>query len=640
MLTISHVDDPEVTTAVTELVDNVQRLMIAGQFAAARHALVRVVRDDVWRPKPHGDLAHRLESLLPIVCLRADEPCPAFGRTPRREVAELREWAAALGRQLLGNLAMSVRRQLAPAGEDWGEPYFANLPAIVDPAQREQAHARFRIDAEFVMKSRLAAEEQLPTEVDLEAIAEALRDALSDAGQAAAVDRALHEQFGRPEWGHERAAIAEAAKRTPTMTIARAAAQCLEAAGRRGGYQDAFLFKVAMVLRIREGGMGDAAECMGALLAHVDGQLDGLVSLTSWEPMAEACRAGHFAGVVGVDAGEVPAYLAMLDGRRALPPPRKALAELGVKDTLAGFTEILAGSSLSTYDVVELPILATREQAYAFVIEPGDVEQVWSAARGLLDQTRRWPLVVTYYGAHGSPAGRLADADLFSRFDFEEGAASDDVSPRAIIARADDVDVDAFLTRLREADQASASACWSFEQRLEFHLQETMREMGDAPTLEDAARARVDGRALTTTFDIERWLMRWEIEHGGLPDPKRFRPVWWRPETAALVFLPTAEPWDALAYMSMYGQSYHGAEHYIALGRRWHQRYGAELACHYGTVLQTVVTRPPWSMPEALELAIEHYLATPDYFHLGDSFLRHHAAGILGHDRWFLHQRP
>lgn len=54
-----------------------------------------------------------------------------------------------------------------------------------------------------------------------------------------------------------------------------------------------------------------------------------------------------------------------------------------------------------------------------------------------------------------------------------------------------------------------------------------------------------------------------------------------------------------MAYLRWYGTSDYGAEHYIALGRSWERRFGAELVAHYGTMLQRLVSRPPETIQDA-----------------------------------------
>ena len=57
-------------------------------------------------------------------------------------------------------------------------------------------------------------------------------------------------------------------------------------------------------------------------------------------------------------------------------------------------------------------------------------------------------------------------------------------------------------------------------------------------------------------------------------------------------------------------------------------------------MLQCFVPRPPQALAEAFDLAAEQILMAPCTFELSGTPLRHHAAGLVGHDRWFMHERP
>jgi hypothetical protein len=316
-----------------------------------------------------------------------------------------------------------------------------------------------------------------------------------------------------------------------------------------------------------------------------------------------------------------------LDCRVAAPEASRALKAVKSGDSLASFIEIM-NPALPGKSFEELPILDTRERAYACPMTSKDVVPTWRAARSLVEKTGRWPIIVIG-----------AENDLFSRFYFEEAPDTDDVSPRALIAAAGKVDVDAFMKRKRrEMDEASPP---DMEDLLSFHLDATRQYFDDAPTEADVASARVDGKPITSELQLERWLLDWELARGPNKQLSQLHEPWYEPdEEMTLVFLPVNQPWDALAYINMYGTSDYGSENYIALARRWQEKYGAELVCHYGTMLQCLLTRPPATIQEAFEVAQQQYLFAPCTLQLSGTTLRHHAAGLVGYDRWFLHERP
>jgi len=297
----------------------------------------------------------------------------------------------------------------------------------------------------------------------------------------------------------------------------------------------------------------------------------------------------------------------------------------------------LAGTDLYARDIVELPILDTGEVAFAVQISSSEVHTMWRIARSVLHATGRWPVASGCWGGGSSNwRERVLKEDFFSRFYYKETPGTTDVSPRALLRAADSVDVDAFIEELG----VRGETYFSLEEALEFEIPATERVCGVRPTEQELRKATLNGHLISTHRELDRWLMYWEAERGLPADRSIGRQPWYEHECTALIFLPVSEPWDTLAYLNWYGTSYPGAQYFIALGRRWRQRFGAELVAHFGTMLQCFVFRPPKTLDEAWQLAREHDLAAPCTLALPGISLRHHAVGLIGHDRWFLHERP
>jgi hypothetical protein len=297
----------------------------------------------------------------------------------------------------------------------------------------------------------------------------------------------------------------------------------------------------------------------------------------------------------------------------------------------------LSATALADRELVELAVLDSGEHAFALEVRAAEAQSCWRVARGLVEQTRRWPVITHCWQREGSSLREILDnAELFSRFFYEEVPDVDDVSPRALIAAADAVDVDAFVRR--KAAQVEPDR--PLEKFVECELEATQHRCGAAPSREEVAGATLNGTALVTTYDLDRWLLAWEQAHCPAADPADGRQEWFEADPLVLLFLPTPSPWEALAYLNFYGTSDFGSEHYIALGRRWHERFGAELYAHFGTMLECFVTRPPSSLDAAWALAREHELVAPCTLALPGIPLRSYARGLVGHERWFLHERP
>lgn len=310
-------------------------------------------------------------------------------------------------------------------------------------------------------------------------------------------------------------------------------------------------------------------------------------------------------------------------------------------DSVSALVSALAGTPLENRPVVMLPILDTGECAYAVEIVGKEVESAWRVARGLVGETGRWPLVVMSWSGREQTGweNQLRSEDLFSRFMYEQASSTtgQDVSPAAILRAADSVDVSAFLDTMA----AGRDRLWKLEQALQYELDTTEWLCGSAPRRSEVQVARLGVRPVSTHHDLDRWLLEWERTHGARPEPEDARTPWFDLglSRASLLFMPTSNSWDSLAYIHWYGMA-RGAEPYIALGRQWSRRFGAELVANFGTMLQCLVTSPPETIDDAWELARQHDLIAPCTLALPGIRLRHYAVGLLGCDRWFLHERP
>ena len=104
--------------------------------------------------------------------------------------------------------------------------------------------------------------------------------------------------------------------------------------------------------------------------------------------------------------------------------------------------------------------------------------------------------------------------------------------------------------------------------------------------------------------------------------------------------MPTINSWEIPAYISWYGAESCSSELVVALLKYWHEKYGAELVAHYGTMLQLVTQTLPTSPEEAFRLAWEQQVIAPCTTCLPGISLRNHAREMLHCHQWFLHERP
>jgi hypothetical protein len=302
---------------------------------------------------------------------------------------------------------------------------------------------------------------------------------------------------------------------------------------------------------------------------------------------------------------------------------------------LEGIKELLKGTFLEDAMMMELEIPRTTDIAIAIAVTSENAIEAWKLLRSHLDRTQRYPVVTTCWSGFGETwEQRMKDEDLFSRFYFDE-EYPEVLSPEAIIAKADSyskADLDRYLS-----SQAQIYT-YDLEQQLLSALENTKESFGFAPSVSEIKELA----KISTILDIEHCLSNWEYE---LEQSKNSKPTlyleyqdWFEPrnQVLALVLLPNPHSWNALAYLSWFG----GSKNAIYLIKQWYQKFGAELVCHYGTMLQFFVKCPPPDRQIAFDLAWQHIALAQCTTALPGVSIRDHARALLELDRWFIHERP
>jgi hypothetical protein len=110
------------------------------------------------------------------------------------------------------------------------------------------------------------------------------------------------------------------------------------------------------------------------------------------------------------------------------------------------------------------------------------------------------------------------------------------------------------------------------------------------------------------------------------------------------MFYPTPSGPCSIAYAPFYGEQ--GgmpgltSQRLITILEFWRRRYGAELVANWGTMLQFVVARPPTTLEDAWNLALQQDLVAQDTLTGPGISLRDHARTLIERPTWFLHCRP
>jgi hypothetical protein len=297
-------------------------------------------------------------------------------------------------------------------------------------------------------------------------------------------------------------------------------------------------------------------------------------------------------------------------------------------------TKALEGTVLGGRPVEVFDIPQHDMAAFAVAIAPDEVVAGWTAARGLLEVSGRWPVATASWNL-----GPVDPEELFNRVPYE-ASSRHDAAPLAVLARAEAIDpAEHIAERVAVLREDEPIDDW-----IDHEVGETYAKFGVAPSVEQVQHAVAD-EGLQGRIDLDRWLFSWELanveEPTSLQPPDLWYQEWYQPsgQQSAIVFLPTPHPWETLGFMSWWASELAGGnEPLVAVLQDWYERFGAELVAHWGTMLQIVTSRRPSDPEAAWYLALEHELIAPYTLHQFP--VREHARTLLQVDRWLLHERP
>jgi Domain of unknown function (DUF4253) len=299
-------------------------------------------------------------------------------------------------------------------------------------------------------------------------------------------------------------------------------------------------------------------------------------------------------------------------------------------NTIEAISNLLKGTFLEGSAIRQLEIDESDEFAIEIKVPLNKALDAWHLMRAKLKGAQQYPVITE------------GDNDYFSRFYYreeEEAGKLRGVSPRAIIAEVSTANLDDFLEKQRIARKEF------LEDSIEFSLEETSERFGRCPN-DSEVRELIHQNVIQSPVDLEKWLFEWELEHFDRDDvlttPDTGYLGWYEPHSqlVSLMVLPIENGWDVLAYLHWFGACSAGTPVAIGFLRKWFQQYGAELVCHYGTMLQLEVESLPKTPEEAFELAWQQEALAECTTILPGVSLRHHARSLLSVNRWFLHERP
>jgi hypothetical protein len=107
-------------------------------------------------------------------------------------------------------------------------------------------------------------------------------------------------------------------------------------------------------------------------------------------------------------------------------------------------------------------------------------------------------------------------------------------------------------------------------------------------------------------------------------------------DRVTIALVPAANAWEVPAYLGIGGwNDCPDPYEQVAILRRWHERYGAEIVGYTGDVVELHVTRPVEDAGEARRLASEQYAYCSDIVDQGIGTVDALAAALVGSIVWY-----
>ncbi len=298
--------------------------------------------------------------------------------------------------------------------------------------------------------------------------------------------------------------------------------------------------------------------------------------------------------------------------------------------------ELLSRTSNPRAEHVSFALECFSSLVHAICVDHSNARSMWSELRCQFDASGYWPLIASYIT--NGPPGPWKEVvlnesgQLFSRFSFQEevdarlpGMRSAEPEDIVEASRSSDPLREIMRFQERQGGTAAEHAMWICDA--------LQRAFGAAPEPQQLLRA-LSAQSKSPWADLQRLAFDW-LETRGPGLSKMHDPYWHEPvDPLAILLLPIGASCEALAYIHWWGCHTIGTPSVIRLMRGWEERYGAELMCHYGTVLHLNVAAPISSASEAFEVASEI-----ETICMESGFIES-AADLLGATHWHLHNRP
>jgi hypothetical protein len=294
---------------------------------------------------------------------------------------------------------------------------------------------------------------------------------------------------------------------------------------------------------------------------------------------------------------------------------------------------------LESAQTLALEIPLSTQQAYAIEVTADNKHQVWQHFKNRQDALGVYPVLTATWGPQGAAwSVHVTAEDFFSRFYFAEESPGQDLSPEAIIARAAHAHSESIL-----ADHNNRYS-EDLKDYVSIYTEAFVYEFGEHPDEAEIFQA-IATEQIQDYFALGQWYWNWAINTLGVERLSQTSSIFlnaYEPtgQTELLLLLPTTTSEAVIAYMHWYGACNTSTEKAMQLLKQWHDRYGAEIVAHYGTMLHLKVKKKPESPAEAFVLATEQEAFAPCTTVLSGATLCDLAIALMHRESWFLHERP
>lgn len=293
------------------------------------------------------------------------------------------------------------------------------------------------------------------------------------------------------------------------------------------------------------------------------------------------------------------------------------------------------GTPFEGRPVLAVPTRDAAVQAFAVSVNAVEAQHMWQVARQLTDQTQRHPVLLQAELTH-------SDLDFrFSDYGFDTECLNDlqDISVQAIVSTAQKLNIEDELKR-HQAHHYADTDQQDVLDMVDSYYTDLTDQVGVSPTI-DQMKAQVIQQNMQSCLELELWLTDWLNQQKlTLPASGSGKNVLFSHtghESFVVAFLPTPYPYEVPAYLHFFGAL--SSPFLVALFKRWHDDYAAELFGHYLTVM-TFLSPAKLSFESAKQVALEQHLIAPyDFFAGGDTIYSRTFDLMRGED-WFIHEKP